>query len=373
MKKRKKLPIRFTVIPESIRANRELTPAARRIFGLLQFFRDRGQNSTCAEVLASAGRMSRKTVSRAIRQLEEQDLIAVGRELRTTNTYKVKRVHDKDFLCVDLQIEGTPAQRKIYSYIKFRIGENGVAWLKQTAIAIGTGCSLRTVQLALKAIEARGGLKIQHVNGGKKQVQRYGLGCQQVGQNCARDVESRAQKCPTKDNTFKEVKRNTAFFASQRGLSEGKRDISKRVQKRGIRVERQRNDDSRRKVYDWLIARPVGMRPAQAERIVFDLKVPIPAIKGLIINMAAKVDHLIRTDRFAAGQFNRAGYIVNGVRNMINEAKATANLSAIARQQIERERKTERYANRPRLQGVSLDRRRELIQSQCKALLQGVA
>lgn len=217
--------IKFVVIPESVLKNQELTPAARLVFGILQFHRGRKDSCTVEiETMASEIGLAGKTVSRAVKQLEEIGLVRVVRAYKTVSTYEVKRVYDDKFLCVDLNLKGPASVKVIYSYIRFKIGSNGVAWPKQETIATDTGYSLKTVERALEFLESNQMLKIQHVRGGLKQKNRYSLGFGLAGHFDGPGIESRPSKCPAIDNTFKEVKRNTAFFAFKGGLSKRKPD-----------------------------------------------------------------------------------------------------------------------------------------------------
>lgn len=230
---------KFISIPMLILGDERLTANQKIVFSLLRFYQ--GTENDCKVSMArmaSELHISRQAVSKAIGGLERVHLVKVCRSFKQVSRYSIRRVPSDQFVRVDsmtLAAAISPAGKLLYSYLRFRMGENTAAWPHQKTIAEDLGCSRSTVVRLIDTLEKAGMLDVKHAHGGKKQGNRYravrDFSCVKL---CSARLESGAPKAYTDNNTLKELKKTGEVFPVQSGLSESQKRAFWCLQRYGV-------------------------------------------------------------------------------------------------------------------------------------------
>jgi len=303
--------VKFVVVPGSILQDRSLNAGSKLLYGLLRFYQ--GQKGYCwpgLDRLAAELHVDRSTVKRSIKKLVAAELLSVERRYRKSSVYRVDDRVDEDFLLVSsaaMSAQITPAAKILFSYLNYRMGENGETWPHQKRIASDLGMSKATVCRTVADLEKSHALRVQHAHGGKKQGNRYQTTLKLFkGAKCGTRLESGASKRTPNNNTSKEVKRKSPKNFSQRALSTPADLAYRRL--------------------TW-----VGVHPKVAHSIVYELRHPPESVEAAIENAKTR-EVSVRANHKA---FSRPGYIVASLNKARRECH-TVNLSPAARQEHKR-------------------------------------
>lgn len=303
--------VKFIVAPESILKTPGLSATAKLVYALLRF--RQGKNKCCwpgLESIAADLGVSRSAAIRAVAGLEVAGLITVEGGRRRSSIYRIREKHDDNYLIIEsatLSASITPAAKLIFSYIKYRTGDNSEAWPHQKTIAADLGLSRATVSRILADLEKTHAIQVRHAHGGRKQGNRYRTTCKFFKVPlCGARPESGASKRYPKSNTSKELKGKDKVFSQKQGLS----------------FEMSAAD----RAYWSLIRERVADKVAAS--IVFEQRHPPESIQAAIDN--AKTREPLARAR--GRQFNRPAYIVGSLNAARHEAH-NIRLSPLAREQ----------------------------------------
>lgn len=336
-------------IPDYILALKSISVNAKRIYGQIAHYAGAGLSKPASSVYVSTGYLAsrlgiaRKTVSRAVGQLQGAGLIDIKRQFKESNEYTIRPHRPKKFfLLLDIQDSRVNiANKLILAYLKFRQGENKTAWPMQATIAKDLGLSLRKVQLGLATLERDGYIKINHKTSGNTYSN-----CYSSFNQCRTELRERttslAQNCPTIDNNCKELK--TIKPVNSSNLLSAGAAAENQTEKRSLLISN-------------------GVHPSVAKDIAGDKRVSLASVKAAIYNGIA------RNDKSGLWRM-RPGYIVAAINAANDESKAVK-LSKAGKAMLNSHNaaKAKQAVRTSPLAGAELEARKELIKSQIAMLL----
>ncbi len=291
--------LRFFKTPNSI-------PGADSIvFGILDF--DCSRRGICTRSLAGLAEITGETVHRTqarLKRLIQAGHVHKARRYNKSNVYTTEATTGTYAPVPAAEMDGRALEEVwLYARLRFAQNGNGCTWPALKTLCEWSSWSENTVTKYLSILEDRRDIQVKRKGGGHHRGNTY------VCQKLRSRSETRPQKLPTGNDKSKELKTPAGAF-DQKVLSSRKDEEA---------------------VQSVLVAKPVSMRPAAAEQLIFEHKVPLPALRNLIKNAMARQFWLKQHDPFAAGRFNLAGYILNACENMRNEGKSEVKLSTRSR------------------------------------------